>query len=156
MSWERRDVLGAMVAFGGGGLAGCGSPGIQNPGAESTPSATTERDATPPNRDWTWEFTEDCSDSDGIPGTTYTIQIEYAVVDRPGTGTVVRFSDLSQLEKDLLGTVIEEGGYGACDSAKPDGFSQFVGRISDCSRPYLKRDEIYYKLYIIAQDAVCG
>jgi len=156
MSWRRRDVLGAMVAVGGSGLAGCSSSAIQNPGAESTPSATTERDATPPNRDWNWEFTKDCSNSDDIPGTTYTIQIEYAVVEKSGTGTVVRFSELSQPEKDLLRTVIEEGGYGACDSAKPDGFDQFVGRMSDCSQPYLKRDEIYYRLYIIAQDITCG
>lgn len=67
-----------------------------------------------------------------------------------GEGTVTRFRDLPEAEKDIVRTALSEGFYHACPEI-PDAVRSFAKRIAG-PEPYLSYQDQHYGLYVRVED----
>jgi hypothetical protein len=151
----RRRVLQASGVVALGALAGCSAMADQaatNPQEDPT-ETTVDGDSLTD-----WERSTDCEGKyDGMHDSV--IKVQQVTTSLGNAYDPIHFSNLSTEEQSILRTVTEEGGYRTCDTS--DAFQAFVERVSEhrqrqaeTRRVYLKREEIYYGLYVEKLDQV--
>ncbi|WP_156224405.1 hypothetical protein [Haloferax gibbonsii] len=159
ITFERRAILGTLCGILTGLGAGClsnSSTGLnQQSTATSTPVGTVnEADLTD------WERSTDCittgerDDLDEMYDSV--IKVEQVKNSLSGDYAPIKFTELTEGEKQILRTVTEKGGYATCDF--PDSFGKFVNRVrehkgrQEGTMVFLKRDNTYYGLYVEVTD----
>lgn len=149
---SRRRLLQAGCAIPLGAFAGClATAGGSGDSTPKDPDETT--DDAPSLADW-----ERSTDCDRMHDSV--VRVERVTASPADEHVSIRFADLSPGEKDVLGTVTRDGGYGTCDTS--DAFHRFVERIgdrrdrrdTDSMRVYLERNGTYYGLYVEHADQV--
>jgi len=174
MEIKRRDLLQYLIVTGSIGLAGCTESNLdptssQQSGNENngpsgdSASTVTETSSVvsstvpPTRREWDWEFEEDCQ-GDESQGTGFIIRVKRVRSSKPNEGTVIHYHDLTKDEKDMFNVVLDDGGYGECDSFNAfDEFAQRIENKGDVENSiYLEHEDVYYQLYLVRQDATYG
>jgi hypothetical protein len=174
MDIKRRDLFRYLIVTGGIGLAGCTESNLdptssQQSGNENngpsgdSASTVTETSSVvsstvpPMRREWGWEFEENCQ-GDESHGTGFIIRVKRVRSSEPNEGTVIYYHDLTKNEKDIFNVVLDDGGYGECDSF--NSFDKFAQRIENKGNVenniYLEHEDLYYQLYLVRQDLPYG
>lgn len=121
---ERRQFIGSLVALTASSTAGCVSSSLAGR-SDETGTTTTRYD---PPLDWTRS-----TDCDGMHDNV--IKVEWVRSSLGDEYSPIQFSELSDEEKELLRSVLQDGGVGTCEVTQT--FRRFVERVSD------HRDEQY-------------
>lgn len=146
--WLQVIAAGATAACAGCTGAPAGTESDPGTGSESTDGGESLTD---------WERSTDCEgEHDGMHDSV--IAVERVTNSLEEGYAPIHFSDLTPGEKDILRTVMEEGGYGTCDAS--GSFRRFIDRVVDRRRRqerdevYLEREATYYRLYVEKLDQV--
>ena len=137
-------------------LAGCSARSSPTDGTETTPE-TTDTDSTDTDttsgEEPSWTATTDCDSMH-----ENVIEVEWTTDDVRDAYSPIQFSELTAGEKEILGTVVEDGGFANCEVT--DAFRRFVERVmahrkeQDEFLVYLEYEGTYYGLYVQQGDQV--
>jgi len=172
MEIKRRDLLQYLIVTGSIGLAGCTESNLdptssqqsdnKNDGLSGDSASTVTETSSvvsstvpPMRREWDWEFEEDCQ---GDESTGFIIRVKRVRSSKPNEGIVIYYHNLIKDERDIFNVVLDDGGYGECDSF--NSFDKFAQRIENKGNVenniYLEHEDLYYQLYLVRQDLPYG
>lgn len=137
MSRSRRSLLRNGILFGSIGFAGCMTDDGEEPSGEGDVS----------------------DDSNDMPTEIQFWLVEVSVSEsKQGSITPIVFSNLSDGQKDIVRTALEEGEYTWEIGEESPALENLRGRISERTdggvEAYLKRDDTYYRVGFVSGDHI--